>query len=131
MLGTAWRHQGRSPVHGVDCIGLVVVAAWSAGLVGERELTRQVHYGRLPLPGQLEAELAPYTTPVEAPAPGDLALIAWRTGGAVNHVGIVAALDGRPSLIHALATVKRVVEVELTEEVRRMIVGYLRPRAFQ
>lgn len=48
-----YRHQGRG-VHGVDCVGLCIVAARAAGLSIDESLP---HYGPVPNPRQLQREL--------------------------------------------------------------------------
>lgn len=98
MLGTPWRHRGRKP-WGVDCIGLVVLAAQAAGV----EVVDPKYYGREPWEDRLRQGLRQHCgVPVtDAWREGDIALINWREGDP-SHVGIIANYKyGGLSIIHA------------------------------
>lgn len=105
---TPWRHRGRK-AWGVDCIGLLVVSARSAGLPAE-DFPR---YGREPWEDTLRREMrrqagepiwtAERSSPEEGSKlwkPGDVALIRWKPGEP-SHVGLIADYaHGGLSLIH-------------------------------
>jgi len=98
MLGRQWRHRGRNKL-GVDCVGLVVIAAHQAG----KPIADHTHYGREPWDGRLAKELQMLCgDPIEPPwQAGDIALIRWGTGEP-SHLAIFGDyLYGGLSLIHA------------------------------
>lgn len=106
-LGTPFVHRGRLKGEGVDCIGLAIGVARALGVQVEDRLD----YSRRPDPEVLRAALAAQLAEVrlDAARPGDLLRLA--VNGKATHVGILSRLpDGRPGLIHALATCRRVVE---------------------
>lgn len=115
MIGTPFIHQGRAPGTGLDCIGLLVCAAESAGY----RIRDRRAYGRRPNPRQLlEAfednfEQAP---PTELRT-GDILLFCWRQtrrhGRLPQHAGIVT--NRGHGLLHAYDRVGRVVETGLDE----------------
>ncbi|MDF2367502.1 hypothetical protein [Sneathiella sp.] len=107
-IGTPWRHQGRSR-SGVDCVGLVVLVARALGLEPEdvagyarrrdgRALLRHLH-------NQLQSQ----------------SLTNWKIGyiGVFKesafpiHVGFLSARDGVPTVIHAHARRRQVIEEAL------------------
>jgi cell wall-associated NlpC family hydrolase len=109
-LGTRWMHQGRLPGVGLDCVGLVVVAARGAGI----ELPHVPDYGRLPDGPRLRAAIEASATRVALAqaAPGDVALMAFDRWPI--HLGVLADYPGGGlALIHAWAGARRVVEHRL------------------
>jgi len=95
-LDTPFRHQGRLPGQGLDCIGLVRWPAVACGLT--REDFRA--YGRQPRPEAMHRQLCRYFDPVplgEA-RPGDILWLA--VGDAPQHLAILTEVG---TLIHALA----------------------------
>ena len=80
-LGTPWRHMGRNRA-GLDCIGLVLVAARDAGL----SLPDPAPYEREPADARLVLEASRLASRVSSPAPGDV--MVFRTTRHVGHVGI-------------------------------------------
>lgn len=99
-LGTPFRPQGRVPGLGLDCVGLVLVAARAAGLAPVVPAYR--------LSGDhaalLAATLAALGCRPAAAAPGTVMVLA--PGGRARHLGIVSDCG----LIHAHAGLGRVVE---------------------
>lgn len=118
-IGTRFRHQGRQPGVGLDCVGLVAVVGRRLGLV-DYDLTA---YGRLPRPGELEGHIAAagFTplAPAEAVA-GDVLLM--RVERLPQHV----AIRSDRGIIHAWAATRRVVEHGLDHGWRQRIVGAYR-----
>lgn len=122
QVGTKFRHRGRSG-NCVDCVGALVVAMRSIG----REVRDLRAYGRNPhddgLRRAIEDNLG---RPIPGePRAGDVLML--RTSGAPHHVGLVGEYDGRLTLIHADAEVRRVVEVSLAEPWTSRIVEVYRP----
>lgn len=117
-LGVPFRHQGRNPALGIDCIGLLILVCGGS----EHDTT----YGREPHDGLLETHLRmAFGNPVSGMRPGDVAAIRW--AGPVRHVGIVGEIDGALSLIHTSSGVGRVVEHRLDAKWRKRIAGVYRP----
>lgn len=118
VLGVPWRHQGRNPKIGIDCIGLLVIAYNIS--------TEQIPaYARDPHNGLLEKALAdhlgpplPEHTPLQ---PGDIVAIAY--GGNVRHCGLLgdAVQTNEITLIHTDTRLGFVTEHPLTEQWRRRI----------
>lgn len=120
-LGTRFRHQGRAPGRGLDCVGLVAVVGRTLGLVDYDV----IDYGRLPNEARLRAHIeAAGFQPVdpEAARAGDVALM--RFTRAAQHVGILTGQSpkGR-TLIHAWMQAGRVVEHRLDPSWRARILS--------
>jgi cell wall-associated NlpC family hydrolase len=120
-LGTPWRHLGRSR-SGVDCIGLVLLAARDAGL----ELPDPAPYQREPQGARLVAGVREHALRVATPAPGDI--MVFKMGVYAGHVGIFTdhRTYGGPGVLHAYAPHKHVVEQPYDAEMRRALVGAYR-----
>lgn len=118
LLGTPFMHQGRSR-YGVDCIGLVVLAAQRAGLDVSAD---QPGYPRDPN-GLLQPALARRLVPVDgARQPGDVLLM--RFAEEPQHVAI---WDGA-MILHAYARAGRVVRHHLDARwTRRLVATYRFP----
>jgi len=117
-LGTPFRHQGRQPGVGLDCVGLLVHAARAAGLC-DYDFTV---YGRRPSGGLLEAHLAAAglrEIPVARARPGDVAL--FRFDGPAQHVGLLS----ERGMIHAHIAMRGVVEHRLDPSWRARMVACL------
>lgn len=119
-LGVRFRHQGRNPATGIDCVGLLVLSAAACGLSGlaEHDLTG---YARDPHGGLLESRLrAAFGEPVPNMRPGDVVAMAFPH--VVRHVGIVGAYPhGGLSLIHTYSNERQVIEHRLDERWLRLI----------
>ncbi|MBC7504283.1 MAG: peptidoglycan endopeptidase [Sandarakinorhabdus sp.] len=99
-VGTRFRSQGRVPQLGLDCVGVVLVAAAATGLVVTVPAYRLG--GDYP---EIEAILIGQGCPrIEAALPGDILVIA--PAQRERHLGIVTPLG----LVHAHAGLERVVE---------------------
>lgn len=100
-LGTRFRHQGRSARHGVDCVGLIIVAARAVGL----DVKDVRAYGRQPQPAHFISYIERNALDrIDAPAPGAIALFDF--GAGPQHA---ALLTGK-SMLHAYAPSRKVVE---------------------
>ncbi|MBK5910560.1 hypothetical protein CCR85_03520 [Rhodothalassium salexigens] len=108
-LGTPFRHQGREPGLGLDCIGVIVVAARAAGF----HPRDRRDYGRIPRGTLLETALVAAglrpVDPAEA-VPGDV--LVFTLDRWPRHV---ALRTGR-GMIHAWGEVGRVVEHRLSPD---------------
>lgn len=112
-LGTRFRHQGRVPGRGLDCVGLVAVVGRELGLTDYDV----IDYARLPDERAMRAHIdAAGLAPVDRAQPGDVALM--RFTRAAQHVGILT----ETTLIHAWMQAGRVVEHRLDASWRNRIV---------
>lgn len=123
MLGTRWRHRGRS-LHGVDCAGLVVLAYRQCGV----ETVDTVLYGREP--NRDGALVIHATASLGQPLPegtplcdGDV--LVMRFDIEPHHMAIVAAANygGTPAfnIIHSDGHSGRVLEQRLTPDIAARI----------
>ena len=127
FIGVPFAHQGRNPAVALDCIGLACCSFAVAGMTRYLAFDR-VDYARTPHGGLLEAQLAAALgAPVDGLQPGDLA--AFRMGGAVRHVGIIAEGNNGLNVIHTWSDIGRVVEHRLDDKWRRRIAYVYRPEA--
>lgn len=122
-LGVPWRHLGRDRA-GVDCIGLLLVAAREAG----RELPDPAPYERVPAGPRLLAGIAAMCRRVAEPEPGDVLM--FRMGIFGGHVGLATrhGAYGVPAVLHAYAPHRRVVEQPMDEMLRGALAGAFRLR---
>lgn len=121
MVGTPYRHQGRLPGVGLDCIGLPFAAAWEVGLVDRsvdvRDYPSRPDGHSLIAHCDLLLDLKKRGRPLQADLElGDLLVMRWDKDP--QHFGIVADYPkGGFSLIHAMAVLAgkrgRVVEHNL------------------
>lgn len=127
-IGVPFRHQGRNPDIGIDCVGFLVVSAIACGLhnLVAHDFTG---YARNPAHGALESRLrAAFGSPISSsPIPGDVVSISYH--GQTRHVAIVGERNGRLTLIHTASNVGRVVEHGLTDQWRSRITGIYRLEA--
>lgn len=108
FLGVPWVHQGRSE-RGVDCVGLVVMAARAVGL--DAPLTAD--YGRMQDYRQARRYLERFCERVGAAEVGDIVL--FKTSQTL-HMAIVSEVDtnGRPMrVLQALGPKSNVVDTGL------------------
>jgi cell wall-associated NlpC family hydrolase len=100
-IGTPFRPQGRTPLLGLDCVGLVLVAAAAVGL------RPQIPPYRLGGDHEMLAEqaiLANGCRALDEALPGDIVLLAPHLR--LRHFGILSPVG----LLHAHAGLGRVVE---------------------
>lgn len=120
-LGTPFQHQGRLKGVGVDCIGLVFgvareLAIWPA----EFNFTA---YGRSPVDGVLEREIAKRCDPVSEPEVGGLGLFRWF--GEPQHIAIFLP-DTR--IVHSYHGARMVVSHGIDAKWRKRLVSCWRLR---
>ena len=98
-IGIRWRHMGRAGLPyghnvGLDCIGILIRAVRKVRPVGDVTVYARQSDGTR-LRGELDAWLGPR---VSAYRPGSVVMMLL---GGSPHVGLVAARDGRLTLIHS------------------------------
>jgi len=112
MVGTRWRHQGRAPGIGLDCVGVVVCTGRELGVLDYdlREYPRHAAVnGFMDYFRAHGNEIA-----LRKVHPG--AVLALQEKTFPCHCGIVASDVHGLTLIHAYAPRRRVVEERLTPE---------------
>jgi murein DD-endopeptidase / murein LD-carboxypeptidase len=100
-VGTRFRPQGRVPGLGLDCVGVVLVAAAAAGVLPARVPAYRLGGTPPDVDGVFAACGA---SAVDAALPGDVLVLVPAPGQ--RHFGVVTALG----LVHAHAGLDRVVE---------------------
>jgi len=120
-VGVPWRHLGRSRT-GVDCIGLVLMAAREVGV----DLPDPAPYAREPQGTRLLEGVLVHAARVASPEPGDVLL--FRMGLYGGHVGIASVHPawGVPACLHAYAPRRQVVEQPMDAELRAALIGAFR-----
>jgi len=120
-VGVPWRHLGRSRT-GVDCIGLVLLAAREVGV----ELPDPAPYAREPQGTRLLEGILGHATRVAEASQGDVLL--FRMGLYGGHVGIASVHPawGVPACLHAYAPRRQVVEQPMDAELRAGMLGAFR-----
>lgn len=93
---TPWRHQGRTPPYGIDCVGVIVVPAMRRGL----EFTVPPNYSRQPHPRTFMELVRDNLTEISAEEarPGDVVCMVWRWSIGPQHLALLVP-DRR--IVHA------------------------------
>lgn len=104
-IGVPWVHQGRS-MRGVDCIGLVVMAARDCGL----DVDMRADYGRNQNYAQMKPLLIRHCHRVGDPGQGIIVLF---KNDSLLHL---AVLTGTGAVIHAFGPQNKVIESTLNFE---------------
>ncbi len=123
LVGTPYRHQGRVPGVGLDCVGLGVVAARAVGL----EIKDQAVYQRLAEGNTLLDRLAENgdEIPVAEALPGDCLAIWFDRGSRVaQHVAFLVETAPSRRVVHAWADVGHVCECELGPMGSRVVAAF-------
>ncbi len=120
LVGVPYRHQGRTP-RGLDCLGLLVLAASRCGIFPLQ--AGRTDYGRAPL-DELLAGLADYCDQVEGDEPGTILAIRWPGDRRAGHVAICAGA----TMIHSYSNCRRVVEHGFRGKWREWVVSRWWPR---
>ena len=117
LVGVPYQRQGRT-VAGLDCVGLVLVAAQAVGFDLSRHDSRS--YGQCPSADDLRARLDASLQEAEGVAVGHIALLETKGLGDV-HLGIVAERAGVLTLVHSVNSRGCVVEHRLDSQMRAAI----------
>ena len=100
-LDVPFMHQGRS-LRGLDCLGLVVVAARDLGI----SVVDNLAYSKKPDFEEMRAGLLHHMAPVPSDDAdkGDVIWLRWDRDGYPVHLAIISKIDddGWPLVIHAL-----------------------------
>ena len=139
-LGTRYAHQGRRKKTrenrgGVDCLGLLIGIARERNIMARDGLPLAFHdtlsYSRQPEGAQLKATLETLLDPMspeENFSEGEILLFHFENNP--QHLGLLASQSFGglfyPSVIHAYAPARKVVEHLLNPEWQRRIVGRYR-----
>lgn len=118
VLDVPFRHQGRDPAIGLDCIGLLSFVARSFGL----SCIDRFDYSRLPGKGQLEAglDMQPCMERITTLEPA--CVILMRISLSPQHVGIFTG----DTMIHAWSSAGKVCEHHLDDKWRSRVVRLYR-----
>lgn len=126
-IGTRFQHQGRmkrseSSLGGVDCGGLILGVGHELRLFD----LNVNEYPRRPDQDWLKRLCCQYLQPVPLNDTrlGDVLLLKW--GSSAAHLGILSAYNGIPTLIHAHAQSRKVVEQTLDAGWQEKIVAAYR-----
>lgn len=117
-IGTPFHHQGRMPGVGLDCIGLIIVAARA---VGKDVRDRQDYSARPEGEKLVEALVEHGASPVESIMPADILL--FRYDGQPQHVALVTSEN---TMIHSFAPARRVVETTIGSYWKRRLISIYR-----
>lgn len=123
--GVRFLHAGRSR-QGLDCVGLLIVAARDAGLLSDYD---HRDYGQVINPDILRAEIERFCLPIAAEQmqAGDVLLFA--IAGSAQHVGLCAqAGSSGARVLHAYQSAGKVVEHALDGRWQRRLVAVYRFR---
>lgn len=116
-MGVPWTHIGRSR-KGIDCVGLLVKVCEDLGIPYQdiRTYTRgpQVEVFLNAIRSQTGAASIGYIRP------GQIAI--FKQHIYPMHVGIIGLQFGRPTVIHAAARNRRVIEESLSGELQRELI---------
>lgn len=98
LVGVKYKHQGRS-LAGVDCIGLVALAALNAGVdvFAVSGIRDRRNYARKPDPAMF-ALIEQHCRPIAEPVPGCMIFFRFAGDSHPRHLGLYSDTD---TLIHA------------------------------
>jgi len=115
-VGSPFRHQGRNPAFGLDCVGLIVYVAKSVGLIPFDPLD----YKRIPVKSAISSHAHIAGFPLRSKSdisPGNIVILKF--GKYLEH----AAILSDRGIIHACEKYGRVVEHGLNDEWRSRIIS--------
>ena len=112
LINITWEHEGRTII-GIDCVGLIIMVINNLGI--NLDNYNILGYSRRSNGDKILKEFREnmIQKPILKAEPGDVLL--FRDSIFPCHVGIVAIQHGRPSIIHAHATRRKVLE-EIMEQ---------------
>ncbi len=121
MMGTKFRHQGRVPGVGVDCVGVVVCALKAAGgLVNDK-----TDYSRIPSNGVLVKSIKEHCDQINRSEVtlGDIML--FHFGHEPQHVAVITSMDPI-TLTHAYSSSGKVVKNGFDDVWERRLIACFR-----
>lgn len=126
-IGVRFRHQGRSKIHGVDCLGLLICVAQTLDLTSKKgTMLHQCDYrtySKIPDKTVLYRALSEHLEekPRQKMTKGDIALMEFDNNP--QHLAIISdyPADNYLGCIHAYAPAKKVVEHHLDSHWKRKI----------
>lgn len=110
-------HRGRSRKGGVDCLGLMLGAGVACGALDDPcagGVEPWGKYGRIPNPVVLVGFCDTLLLPCHTPRPGDVIALSWGDRDAPMHLALLAAFEGRRTIIHAMPRTKPPRVLEMT-----------------
>ena len=105
FIGTPFGHRGRQPGLRLDCVGVGVCALRAVGLTVEDV----EEYSHVP-DGTLVPRLNARLIPIDVSDMGPGCIVAVHYKDEPSHIGLLAELDGQPTIIHAGARYRKVDE---------------------
>jgi len=129
MVGTRWRHQGRQPGFGLDCIGVVVCVGEELGFQVFEPIT--IAYQRHAAADGFIRYFREFGKEIRLSQLHAGCVLAFREDKYPCHAGIVATDDHGATLIHAYALRRKVVEERLTLDWLSRVVGIFEYRGPQ
>lgn len=112
MIGTPFLHQGRAPGIGLDCIGLVGMAAHACGVTGTDEwlADRKYHaYGLTPMPALLWEGCERFLDQIAAHAADVADVLVMRFRRDPQHFALISEMAPR-RIVHAYRSIGEVTE---------------------
>lgn len=100
LVGAPWVHQGRDPVAGIDCIGLLVFICNNLG----KKVDDYTTYSREPDGETLIAEMSKYFEPIplEKAREGDIIICRVPQVYLPRHIAIMAKGLNEYTLVHSI-----------------------------
>lgn len=128
LIGVPWRHKGRNPARGIDCVGLAVIAVAAGGIV----MRDRTNYGREPWKDGLRQDIEAHfgePMPRDAWRPGGVVLLRWADHEEPGHIGITGNGTTDVSLIHCYNSsgIMQTVEHDIDDRWRKLIVDVYWP----
>lgn len=112
-IGIKFRHQGRNPATGLDCIGLAVRVLTDLGL----PVSDITNYDRDPNPAMMGAAIEPYLLAVDTNEITPGCILWMKFVREPMHIAIVTDIG----MIHAYGTIGRVVEHSIDSKWKKRI----------
>jgi hypothetical protein len=131
LLDTPYRHGGRLPGIGIDCLGIAVVSALILCIPEAKAFSADAEfagYSRQPDPAKLFAACDRYLDRIQAPELAALAVMRFEREP--QHFGVISSLEPL-RMIHAYQQVGRVAEHGIDVKWKRRILRYYRFRGLE
>lgn len=122
-IGVPWKHKGRSHT-GIDCIGVPYMVGKELGL---HSYDDSVDYGRIAKSYDFMRALAPLGVRVKDMTQikdGDILIM--RIPIFPQHVVMASHIGDRPTIIHASVDARKVVEEDMSDEIKRKLIAAFR-----